>query len=113
MIRTTRFAFLAAAALALAACQESPTTPGRMAPTGPAAFVIQAAPEQVMAGEVIVAFVDGADVSATAREHGLEVAGAGYANAFYVMRGAAGNEHANAAALANDARVRYAEPNYL
>jgi subtilisin family serine protease len=113
MIRTSRFAFLAVAALALAACQESPTTPPREAPSGPAAFLAQAVPEQVMAGEIIVALVDGADVSAIARDHGLDVAAAGYRNAFFVLRGAAGNEHANAAALRGDAQVRYAEPNYL
>jgi subtilisin family serine protease len=113
MIRSSRFAFLAVIALTLAACQESPTTPPREAPSGPAAFLVQAVPEQVMAGEVIVALVDGADVSAAARDHGLEVAAAGYRNAFYVLRGAAGSERANAAALGGDARVRYAEPNYL
>jgi subtilisin family serine protease len=113
MIRSSRFAFLALVALALAACQESPTTPPREAPAGPAAFAAQAAPEQVMAGEIIVALVDGADVASIAREHGLEMADAGYRNAFFVLRGAAGNENANARALAGDARVRYAEPNYL
>jgi subtilisin family serine protease len=66
-----------------------------------------------MAGEVIVALVDGTDVGAVARNYGLEVAEAGYRNAFFVLRGPAGNERANAAALGGDARVRYAEPNYL
>jgi subtilisin family serine protease len=113
MIRSSRFAFLAVVALALAACQESPTTSPREVPSGPAAFLVQQAPEQVMAGEIIVALVSGADVSTIARNHGLEVAAAGYRNAFYVLRGAAGNERANAAALGGDAGVRYAEPNYL
>jgi subtilisin family serine protease len=66
-----------------------------------------------MAGEVIVALAAGSDVAAVARAHGLEMAAAGYRNAFYVLRGAAGAERGNAAELQNDARVRYAEPNYL
>jgi serine protease len=113
MIRTSRFALLAVIALTIAACQEGTTTPPREVPSGPAAFAVQAVPEQVMAGEVIVALVAGNDVAAVARDHGLEMAAAGYRNAFYVLRGAAGVERGNAAVLGNDARVRYAEPNYL
>ena len=45
--------------------------------------------------------------------HGLAVGEHGYRNAFVVMRGNAGNEHANANSLKNDDRVEYAEPNYL
>ena len=74
---------------------------------------MQGAPEQVMAGEVIVRVRDGADVDAVAREHGLALGEAGYRNSFVIMRGAAGVENANANALRGDARVQYAEPNYL
>ena len=113
MARTIRFALLAAAALALAACQESPTTPASIAPTGPASRSAQAAPEQVMAGEVIVRVRDGANVDAVAREHGLAVGQSGYRNSFVVMHGNSGNERAHANDLRGDTRVEYAEPNYL
>ncbi|HEX8690928.1 MAG TPA: S8 family serine peptidase [Longimicrobium sp.] len=71
------------------------------------------APEQVMPGEVLVKVKPGADVSAVGQAHGLALAEMGYRGAFAVLRGAAGNEHAMAAALKGDARVEWAEPNYL
>jgi subtilisin family serine protease len=66
-----------------------------------------------MPGEIIVSMRDGADVSDVARDHGLALGVAGYANSFFVLRGQAGNERALAAQLGGDARVAYAEPNYL
>jgi serine protease len=115
MTRTPRFVALALVAFVLAACQDIPTTasPTLASPARPASFSMQGAPEQVVGGEVIVRIRDGADADAVAREHGLALGDAGYRNAFVVMRGAAGNEHANANALRGDARVQYAEPNYL
>jgi subtilisin family serine protease len=67
----------------------------------------------VESGEVIVKLRDGADVNAVAKAHGMSVAAHGYADAYQVLRGDAGAEHANANALKNDSRVVYAEPNYL
>jgi subtilisin family serine protease len=74
---------------------------------------VNAGPDQVMAGEIIVKVRDGADVEAVAKSHGMAVDRQGYKNTFAVMRGAAGAEHANAKAKRNDSRVAYAEPNYL
>lgn len=103
--------------LIAAACQDSP------APVGPAetlapggrldALSLSQGPEQVVAGEVLVKVRAGEDVASVARGHGLEVAERGYAGAFAVLRGAAGSERALAARLGADARVEYAEPNFL
>ena len=114
MSRTNRLGALSFFALFLAACSEAPTTPAAQNElSGPAAFAAQAAAEQVLEGEVIVKLRDGADVNSVANGHGLALGYAGRKNAFYVLRGNAGNERSNAAALRNDARVQYAEPNYL
>jgi subtilisin family serine protease len=106
-------ALLACAALALAACSESPSQPEAPA-AGPAFATARAAgPERVVPGEVIVKLKAGATAEAVARGHGLGVGEHGYRDAFVVLRGAAGSERANAAALRRDAGVVYAEPNYL
>ena len=115
MVRISRFVVAGVAALALAACQDTPVSPssGSVLSPGPAAFNVQPAPEQFMPGEIIVSMRDGADVSDVARDHGLALGVAGYANSFFVLRGQVGNERALAAQLGGDARVAYAEPNYL
>ena len=103
--------------LIVAACQDNPAplAPSEsLAPGGRLdALSVQRGPEPVVPGEVIVKLRAGADVAEVARGHGLEVAGEGYARAFSVLRGAAGNERAIAARLGADARVEYAEPNFL
>jgi subtilisin family serine protease len=103
------------AAASLVACSEAPISPagGPSAPENVLLGVNQGGPEQVMAGEVIVKLRDVADADAVAGAHGLAVGEHGYRDAFVVMRGAAGAEHANANSLKNDSRVEYAEPNYL
>ena len=106
-------ALLAGAALAVAACSDNPSQPEAPA-AGPAFATARAAgPEQVVPGEVIVRLKAGATAEAVAREHGLGVGEHGYRDAFVVLRGAAGRERANAAALRRNAGVVYAEPNYL
>lgn len=98
-----------------AACQDIPQ-PTAAAPEAqlsqlPAAAV--QARDAVMPGELVVRVRQDADVAAVAADHGLAVAERGYGNAFVVMRGAVGNETALAARLGADARVEWAEPNYL
>src|SRR5262245_57346082 len=114
MIRKHHLAFLLAPAFLLA-CREAPTTPAAVPEDANAlaAFAMQAAPEQVMEGEVLVKLQDSTEVDAVAREHGLARGLAGRDNAFYVMHGQAGNEHGKAAELRQDARVVFAEPNFL
>ncbi|HEX6536091.1 MAG TPA: S8 family serine peptidase [Gemmatimonadaceae bacterium] len=107
-------AVTAALAFALAACSDAPVSPRSAPPPTPRlSRNVQSAPEQVMPGEVIVALRSGADARTLAARHGLALGRAGYRNAFVVMRGAAGSERAIAARLRRDARVAYAEPNYL
>ena len=73
----------------------------------------QGVAEQVMPGRVLARFVDGFSPEDVAGPLGLTVAGRGHANAFVILRGAAGSEHALAARLDSDPRVVYAEPDYL
>ncbi len=105
----------AAAALALAAaisaCADDPAD--SISSSSPQPRFAASAAEQVMPGEVIVAVNAGVDVARVAAAHGLTLAQRGYRGSFFVLRGAEGSEHANAAALRQDAQVRFAEPNYL
>jgi subtilisin family serine protease len=114
----SRFLTVGIAALAvasLAACTDATVSPdnGPDAPEAVSLSVNAGGPEQVMAGEVIVKLNAGASEQDVASAHGLSVGEHGYKNAFVVMRGNAGAEHANAASLKGDSRVEYAEPNYL
>jgi serine protease len=99
-----------------AACQDfaEPTAPAADAQLGqlPSTSSIQVR-DAVLAGEVVVRVQPGAEAEAVAASHGVAVAERGYAGAFVVMRGAAGNEIALAARIGADPRVVYAEPNYL
>jgi len=116
MSRFVSAGIAAFAAASLAACSEAPISPSN-GPDAPDAVVMSAnvgaGPEQVMAGEVVVKLKDMAGVETVARAHGLAVGERGYRDAFVIMRGNAGAEHANANALKSDSRVEYAEPNYL
>jgi subtilisin family serine protease len=114
----SRFISAGVAAIAvasLAACSNDTITPdeGMTVPASPTFSASSRGPEQVMAGELIVKLKSGASEADVAKAHGLAVGEHGYKNAFVVMRGAAGSEHANANALKGDNRVEYAEPNYL
>ncbi|HEU4700182.1 MAG TPA: S8 family serine peptidase [Gemmatimonadales bacterium] len=116
MARLPLLALAGAATLTLAACSDSnsnqPTEATAAAPAV-AAAAAGSAREEVMPGEVLVKVRAGTDVADLARGHGLAVAGRGYQDAFVVLKGATGAEHANARAVAADRRVVYAEPNYL
>jgi subtilisin family serine protease len=111
MHHVTRAALVAALGVVFAACSDIPVQPSTDIPSFSQAAA--SAPEQVMAGEILVRPRAGADISAIATARGLVIAARGYGGHFYVLRGATGSEHANAAALRRDARVQYAEPNYL
>jgi subtilisin family serine protease len=107
--------FLVLSLLTLAACQDvsQPTAPPPDALLSLAPLNLLQVPETVMPGEVVVRVRDGVDPADVAGAHGLSIAGRGYANAFVVLRGGAGTERALAARLGADARVVWAEPNYL
>lgn len=112
---THRALFAAAAlALAVAACSDNVDQSADSPADGPSLSTLRRqGPEQVVAGEVIVKVKPGADVAAVARGRALAVGQQGYKGSFVILKGAAGSEHSHAAALARDARVVYAEPNFL
>jgi len=101
--------------LVAAACQDTsaPTAvPDVAATLNPVATSPQAQ-DRVMPGQVLMAVRPGEDPAAVAAAHGVSIAARGYRDAFFVLRGAVGNERALAARIAADARVAYAEPNWL
>ncbi len=102
-------------ALGAAACQDltQPEAPQESLSSVAPQASVQSGRDRVVGGEVIVKLKDGVDAAAVANDHGLALGRSGYHDAFRIFRGAAGSEHANAAAVARDARVVYAEPNYL
>jgi subtilisin family serine protease len=111
-----RTLLLAAALVGVAACSDDAVQPD--AGSTPADFSLRglsvsSGPEQVMPGEVIVKLKAGVDAATLGTAHGLALSGRGYKDAFVVLKGAVGAEHATAATLRKDARVEYAEPNYL
>jgi subtilisin family serine protease len=107
---------LAAVVAGVAACSDDavqPDTNSTPADLSLRGLRVSTGPEQVMPGEVLVRLKAGADAATVGKAHGLTLSGRGYKDAFVVLKGAVGAEHAAAAALARDARVAYAEPNYL
>ncbi len=106
-LRTTAVTGLALAALA--ACSDSPqaveTDLGR-----PGEVAMQNQPEQVVEGEVLVKFRAGVNADVAADRMGM---GGTHGAAFSVLQVEAGNERAEAARLARDPNVEWAEPNYL
>jgi subtilisin family serine protease len=109
-----RTLLLATAVVGVAACSDDAVQPDvDSTPELSARGLRVSGPEQVMPGEVIVKVKAGTDAAALGRAHGLAVSGRGYKDAFVVMKGAVGAERSAAAALKKDARVVYAEPNYL
>ena len=111
-----RTLLLAAALVGVAACSDDAVQPD--AGSTPADFSLRglrnsSGPEQVMPGEVIVKLKAGVDAATVGKAHGLALSGRGYKDAFVILKGALGAEHAAAAALRKDGRVVYAEPNYL
>jgi hypothetical protein len=111
-----RTLLLAAAVVGVAACSDDAvqpdagSTPADLSLRG---LRVSSGPEQVMPGEVIVKLKAGVDAETVGKAHGLALTGHGYKDAFVVLKGAVGAEHAAAAALRTDGRVVYAEPNYL
>lgn len=69
--------------------------------------------EQVVPGRVLVRFAAGVTLEDVAGPLGLTVEGRGYTNAFVMLRAPLGTERALSASLRTDARVVFAEPDYL
>ena len=100
------------AALAFAACTDAPVQPDAAGPAPNVARAAQA-PERVAPGEVILQLKAGATLDDVLRPHGASKKADGYQGRFVVARTTVGNERALAALLARDARVEFAEPNYI
>ena len=113
----TRLLALVGAVVVVSACAETPSQPAAVDDNVLVPALSQGrglGQDEVMPGEVIVGLRDGADAEAVARGHGLSVGQRGLRGNWLVMRGApVGAERGKAAEVAGDARVRYAEPNYL
>jgi subtilisin family serine protease len=109
-----RFSTAAVAALvALAACSDGAQPALTTDTGGPQPLSMTRAPEQVMPGEVLVRFKDGASATQVLGAHGLRLNRVGYQQAFSVVTAEVGHEREAAAALRADPRVVWAEPNYL
>ena len=102
--------------IALVACQDS-TDPAGLESDGPSPLLqttaTQASADRVMPGRVLVKLQPRASEVDLAAAHGLQLESRGQGNAFVVLRGAVGNERAQAARLRVDNRVIWAEPDYL
>jgi serine protease len=109
-----RFSAVGVLALAtLAACSDETTTTAGMSPVQSPEFAAAPAQDEVAPGEVLVKFKDGVDASDLLRANGLVRRAVGYKGSFELLNGARGQERALAAVLKNDARVEWAEPNYI
>ncbi|UCF19060.1 MAG: S8 family serine peptidase [Gemmatimonadota bacterium] len=112
-----RATLLLLASLTLAACQDATDPVGGAGSNHPAPLLratsAQGGVERVMPGRVLARLQDGASVSDVAAAYGLALEGRGQRDAFVMLRGAAGSERALAARLGGDARVVWAEPDYL
>ena len=117
-MRSRNLIAVAAAAATLAACSDSPITAGD--DHVPLPLDIQAPAEEIVAGEVLVKTRPGEDLGAVMRDYGFSgqvsfdiLVTEPSSARLTIVRAEAGQERALAARLATDARVEYAEPNYL
>jgi len=106
-----RTATAAALTFAVAACSDAPSGPSAVAPIPMP--MTQRAVDDVVPGELIVKMKDGESFEALRGVPGLRLSRMGYRNDFAVMAVERGAERAEAARLAADPRVEWAEPNYL
>lgn len=103
--------------LILTACQDrsqllSPEGPVQDSATEPA-FSVQDQSEAVMPGRILARITDGADPASVGQAHGVAFQRLATGGGFAVFRGAAGSERALAARMGADARVIWAEPDFL
>jgi subtilisin family serine protease len=69
--------------------------------------------DEVVPGEIVVKFRGESDITTIPARHGLTLKVRGPRSSVAVLSGKAGTERAQIAALRRDARVEWAEPNYL
>jgi subtilisin family serine protease len=116
MSRFLTASLAAIAAAALAACSDVPVSPASNA-GGPQALSLGVSQnddvDDVVPGEVIVKFKDKNDAAKVAQGKGLALKEKGFKDEFVVLKGNKGDEQAIADDLKKDAKVEWAEPNYL
>jgi subtilisin family serine protease len=116
MARFVTASLAAIAAAALAACSDVPVSPASNA-GGPQALSLGVSQnddvDDVVPGEVIVKFKDKNDAAKVAQGKGLALKEKGFKDEFVVLKGNKGDEQAIADDLKKDAKVEWAEPNYL
>lgn len=105
-----RTAAAAALTLAVAACSDAPAGPEATLAPLPMAQQNQ---DAVVPGEVLVKMKEGFELDALQGREGISFSRSGYKSEFAVMGVERGQERAEAARLAADPRVEWAEPNYL
>ena len=103
---------LAGVSLLFAACADGADVLTPAAPDGPSLSVQQQA-ETVVPGRILARLAEGAEPAAVAARNGVALERAGARGAYFVFRGAVGNERALAARLGDDSQVIWAEPDYL
>jgi subtilisin family serine protease len=103
----------AAATLFAAACQDTDEPLSPNDPAGAPALSVQQKGERVVPGRVIARLSDGADAASVGAAHEAAFERMAASGRLAVFRGAVGNERALAARMGSDARVVYAEPDYL
>jgi len=96
---------------ALAACSDTPSSPGRQQVI-PQALASQQV-DEVVPGEVLVKFRDGETGVLAARKYASGIRRSGYKHSYEVLGAEPGQERAMAAQLAADPAVEWAEPNYI
>ncbi|HEX2080838.1 MAG TPA: S8 family serine peptidase [Longimicrobium sp.] len=105
-----RIAAAAALTLAVAACSDAPAGPEAT----PAPLPLAQVTEAVVPGEILIKMKEGFSLNViTGNAGGPSFNRMGYRSEFAVLGVAKGQERAEAARLALDARVEWAEPNYL
>jgi subtilisin family serine protease len=104
-----RTAAAAALTLAVAACSDAPAGPEAT----PNPLPLAQQNDAVVPGEVLVKMKEGFELDALQGREGISFSRAGYKSEFAVMGVERGQERAEAARLAADPRVEWAEPNYL
>ncbi len=111
-MRHTRLISAILLAIAVGACQDDTPLLSPDAGLDPA-FSAQQQTDRVVPGRILARLQPGANPAAVGAAHGVVFERAAAGGRLAVFRGAAGNERALAARLRGDARVVYAEPDYL
>lgn len=117
MYRSKSAGLAAFVAASLVACSDAPVSPGSD-PAPPrdismARGIAPAGGDEVVEGEILVKLKAGKDIDEVSRKHGLILQERGYKDEFFVLKGNAGEERADATKLEDAGDVEWSEPNYL